>query len=130
MNPKSHTMERDTPQRRAIRRALAQSGRPMSPTELLAAAREDVPRMGLATVYRTVRALTDEGWLVPVEMPGEPQRYECAGKGHHHHFNCSRCGRTFEVEGCPKGLETMVPDGFRMETHEVFIYGLCSECND
>lgn len=123
-------MDRDTPQRRAIRRILQQSGRPMSPSELLGAAREDVPRMGLATVYRTVRALTDEGWLVPVEMPGEPQRYECAGKGHHHHFNCSQCGRTFEVEGCPTGLETMVPAGFKMEAHEVFIYGLCGECND
>ena len=59
----------------------------------------------------------------------QPQRYERAGKEHHHHFNCNRCGRTFEMDGCPGGLERMVPGGFKMETHEVFIYGLCEECN-
>ena len=122
-------MERDTPQRRAIRRAFRASGRPMSPQELLDTARGDGPRRGLATVYRTVRALEDEGWIVPVELPGEPQRYERAGKDHHHHFSCKRCRRTFELEGCPTGFEDMVPDGFRMETHEVFLFGLCDECN-
>lgn len=122
-------MERETPQRRAIRRVLHQSGRPLTPREVLDGARSEVPGMGIATVYRTVKALTEEGWLVPVEMPGEPQRYERAGKGHHHHFNCNRCGRTFEMEGCPSGFEDMVPAGFRMEAHEVFIYGLCDDCN-
>jgi Fur family ferric uptake transcriptional regulator len=122
-------MERDTPQRRAIRQAFRESDRPMSPQELLDAARGEVPRMGLATVYRTVRALEDEGWIVPVELPGEPQRYERAGKDHHHHFSCKSCRRTFELEGCPTGFEDMVPAGFRMDTHEVFLFGLCGECN-
>ena len=123
-------MERNTTQRRAIREILSDADRPLTPQEVLEGARRTVPQMGLATVYRTVKALIDEGWLEAVEMPGEPQRYERAGKEHHHHFNCTKCGRTFEMEGCPEGLETMVPGGFTMETHEVFIYGLCDECND
>ena len=122
-------MERNTTQRTAIRGILTAANRPLTPREVLEGARGSVPNMGLATVYRTVKALTEEGWLVPVEMPGQPQRYECAGKGHHHHFNCNRCGRTFEMEGCPAGIDALVPDGFSMEAHEVFIYGLCDECN-
>ena len=105
------------------------AGRPLTPREVLDKAHGHVPNMGIATVYRTVKALMEEGWLSAVEMPGQPQRYERAGKEHHHHFNCNRCGRTFEMDGCPGGLDSMVPDGFKMETHEVFIYGLCEECN-
>ncbi len=122
-------MERNTAQRRAIREVLSRADRPMTPREVLAEARSRVPNMGIATVYRAVNALIDEGWLVAVELPGQPQRYERGGKGHHHHFNCNRCGRTFEMEGCPGGMDELVPDGFTMEAHEVFVYGLCGECN-
>ncbi len=122
-------MQRDTAQRRAIRDVLLDANRPMSPQELLDDARGRVPNMGIATVYRTLKGLTEQGWLVPVELPGEPQRYEVSGKGHHHHFSCQQCGRVFEIRGCPSELEKMVPKGFLMESHEVFLYGLCRDCN-
>ncbi len=122
-------LERDTNQRRAIRDVLTLAGRPLTPREVQDEARTLVPNLGIATVYRTLKALLEEGWLSAVEMPGQPQRYEQAGKEHHHHFNCNRCGRTFEMDGCPGGLDQMVPHGFKMETHEVFIYGVCEECN-
>ncbi|MCC6145145.1 MAG: transcriptional repressor [Candidatus Hydrogenedentes bacterium] len=121
-------MERDTRQRRAIRKAIHQAGRPLSPQEVLDSARVEVPNLGIATVYRTVKGLTEEGKLVPVEMPGEPQRYEESGKHHHHHFCCRVCGRVFEMKGCPQGLGNMLPEGCVMEDHEVFIYGRCSDC--
>jgi Fur family ferric uptake transcriptional regulator len=88
-----------------------------------------VPNLGIATVYRTVKGLTEEGELVPVEMPGEPQRYEESGKHHHHHFCCRGCGRVFEMKGCPRDLAHMLPEGCTMEDHEVFIYGRCPDCN-
>lgn len=122
-------MERDTTQRRAIRAVLKSADGPLTPQDVLAAARSQVPQLGIATVYRSLKALTDEGWLITVDVPGEPQRYEKAGKGHHHHFSCNECGRMFEVNGCPEDLKELVPDGFAMEGHEVFIYGLCEACN-
>lgn len=102
----------------------------MSPQEVLDAARTKVPNLGMATVYRTVKSLTTEGWLVPVLMPGEPQRYEVSGKGHHHHFSCRRCGKVFELEGCPSDLGALIPTGFAMESHEVFVFGCCAQCVD
>jgi len=42
-------MERDTPQRRAIRQALASSGRPMRPDEVLDAGKTPVAGLGIAT---------------------------------------------------------------------------------
>jgi Fur family transcriptional regulator, ferric uptake regulator len=121
-------MERDTQQRRAIRAAFRTAGRPLSPQEVLEAAQTDVPRLGIATVYRNVKALVDEGWLAPVELPGEPPRYEIAGKEHHHHFMCRHCDRVYELDGCSGNLRAGVPRGFRVEGHEVVVYGLCRAC--
>jgi Fur family transcriptional regulator, ferric uptake regulator len=121
-------MERDTRQRRAIRTALEESGRPLSTQEVLQLARQSSPSLGTATVYRTLKSLVEEGWLAVVEVPGEAPRYERAGKGHHHHFHCRGCGRLFELEGCPDGLRHLTPLGFSLEAHEVVLYGRCGVC--
>lgn len=121
-------MERDTPQRRVIRQVFLEAGRPLGPQEVLEAAAPRSPRLGLATVYRTVKALVEQGWLAPVALPGEPPRYEVAGKGHHHHFHCRGCGRVYEIEGCPAELARLAPEGFVLEAHEVVLYGRCAGC--
>jgi len=120
-------MERDTRQRRAIRRAFETSGRPLSPREVRAAAHRHAPTLGLATVYRNLRSLVEEGWLVPVEVPGEPARYEPAGKRHHHHFRCRRCDRLFELGGCRRPVPR-APRGFVVESHELTLFGRCAAC--
>lgn len=100
----------------------------MSPQEVHVAARKSIPGIGLATVYRAVRRLLDQGWLVTVDIPGEPPRYELAGKTHHHHFFCRGCGRTFDVKGCPQEIKSLTPRGFRLEGHELVLYGRCPRC--
>jgi len=120
--------ERHTRQRAAIRRALETEQRPLSPAELLAAARRDVPGIGLATVYRTVKALVDEGTAVAVELPGESARYELTPTRHHHHFRCRRCARVYEVPGCARGITALAPAGFEVDGHELVLYGRCGEC--
>ena len=121
-------MQRQTRQREAIRNALAAAARPLSPQEVLSAARRALPGLGIATVYRTVKALLAEGALHTVELPGAPARYELAGKRHHHHFHCRACDGVFEVEACPAGIRRLLPGGFRLERHEIILYGLCAGC--
>jgi Fur family transcriptional regulator, ferric uptake regulator len=121
-------MQRQTRQRDAIRGALAAAARPLSPQELLSAARRALPGLGIATVYRTLKALLAEGALHTVELPGAPARYELAGKRHHHHFHCRACDGVFEVDACPAGIGRILPGGFRLERHEIILYGLCAGC--
>jgi Fur family ferric uptake transcriptional regulator len=121
-------MHRHTRQREAIRAALATAGRPLGPAEVLAAARTALPGLGIATVYRTLKALVAEGWLRPVELPGAAARYEVAGKRHHHHFHCRACDGVYEVEACPAGIRGLLPGGFRLEEHEIILYGVCASC--
>ncbi len=122
-------MERDTQQRRAIRRIFAEIDRPLAPTEVLDAAQRYVPTIGMATVYRHLKLLTRDAWLSSVELPGEPDRYERAGKGHHHHFVCESCEQAFDVEPCRTDLGAMVPTGFEVTSHHMTLYGVCAACS-
>jgi len=119
---------RRTRQRTAILKALVEADRPLSPAELLAHAQRFAPRLGMATVYRNIRRLVDDGELAEVQLPGAPPRYEVARKDHHHHFHCRSCDRVFEVEGCPGPLAGLAPKGFSVEDHEIVLYGTCRDC--
>lgn len=121
-------MERQTPQREAIRSLFTEQGDPLSPQEILEGASAKVPTVSMATVYRTIRSLEELGEIVAVELPGEPARYEMAGKAHHHHFICDACGKAFDVDACPGDLSHMTPRGFRLVRHDITLYGYCSDC--
>mgnify|MGYP000039712720 CR=1 FL=1 len=122
--------ERNTRQRQAIRDALAVAARPLSPKEILDTAQGTVTGIGIATVYRTLKLLADEGLVDTVDIPGESPRFELSGKGHHHHFYCRGCTGVFEVEGCPGDFAGLVPGGFQLDGHELVLFGLCRGCSD
>lgn len=119
---------RRTEQRQVLERILEEADRPLGVQELHAAARTDLPALSVATVYRNLRNWVESGWLVAVPVPGEADRYEVAGKAHHHHFRCEACGRVFEVFGKLPGGEALVPEGFRLRKMNIYLYGECAEC--
>jgi len=121
-------MPRNTEQRNAIREVLVGTDRPLSAGEILNGAKQSSGGLGIATVYRNIKRLIDEGWLIAVDIPGGPTRYEVADKDHHHHFVCRVCDRVFEVPSCPADLHQMTPVGFKVDDHEVVLYGKCPDC--
>ncbi len=121
-------MQRDTRQRRAIRRVFMNAGRPLALEEILRYGQRIVPSLGVATVYRNVKTLVGEGWLSKVALPGGVPRYELAARPHHHHFVCQTCDRAFDVHRCPDEVETLAPDGFEVDSHELTLFGRCAAC--
>lgn len=120
---------KSTRQRSAIHAALAQEQRPLLPAEILSLAQQTIPELGLATVYRNLKVLLEAGEVQSVELPGEAPRYELADRGHHHHFSCRQCGQVFDIPGCPADIEGIAPAGFRVEQHELTLYGVCAACS-
>ena len=121
-------MERFTRQRTAIYAVVAGAQRPLSPQEILETAQVSVEGLGLATVYRNLKALLVDGAIEAVQLPGESPRYEPAGQSHHHHFQCTQCARVFDVHACPGDLQGLAPQGFQVQRHELTLYGLCADC--
>ncbi len=120
--------ERATRQREAILAVIDAGERPLTPAEVLERARASVNSLGLATVYRNLKLLLAEGVLRSVSLPGDSPRYEMAHSPHHHHFQCTTCSRVFDVPGCPGNLRHLAPRGFRVEHHDLTLYGRCSDC--
>jgi len=91
-------------------------------------AQAEVPALSLATVYRNLKLLVDAGEIHAVSLPGESPRYESAGHAHHHHFQCDKCLRVFDVHACPGNFAGLAPKGFVVERHELTLYGRCADC--
>lgn len=121
-------MERATKQRAAIRKAIEDAGRPLSPTEVLVGAQGAVPGLSLATVYRNLKLMLSEHEVALVNLPGESPRYESSHHAHHHHFQCTRCQRVFDIHECPGDMSALVPKDFSVERHEITLYGRCKDC--
>ncbi|MGS2716887.1 Fur family transcriptional regulator [Eionea flava] len=120
--------QRHTKQREVIEAMLKQAERPLLPKELLAHAQQSLPKLGIATVFRTLKKMVDEGVANTVCLPGDSTRYERADLDHHHHFKCQTCESVFEINGCPGHLEQLLPKGFHMTNHEITLFGYCAGC--
>ena len=121
-------MKRITSQRKAIESVFAEHERPLTVEEILNFGRQSVPSLNIATVYRTLKILTENGWLDKIFHPSFGAMYERSGKEHHHHFFCRDCNRAYELPGCALNLDEAAPSGFVVEDHEVFLLGRCPEC--
>ncbi len=123
-------VKRRTRQREAILGVIEASGGPLSVGEIYEMAGKEIPGLGIATVYRNIKMLREEGRIVAVELPGEEPRYEPEGRGHHHHFRCRNCEGTFDLEDCPVGIPdgTTLPGGYHVEGHSLTLYGRCANC--
>lgn len=121
-------LKRVTAQRKAIEGVFNQHERPLTVEEIHTYSRCSVPSLNIATVYRTLKILTDNGWLEKIVHPSFGTLYERSGKDHHHHFFCRECKRAYELPGCALKLEDATPAGFVVEDHEVFLIGKCPDC--
>lgn len=84
----------------------------------------------LATVYRTLQSLVEEGVADTVTRNGEAL-YRACGSEHHHHLVCTECAATIEVDGAEVeqwATRTAASHGFVMDTHIADIYGRCAKC--
>jgi Fur family transcriptional regulator, ferric uptake regulator len=121
-------MMRRTLQRDAIRQVLVRADRPLSTGEIFGAVKAKVPGLGMATVYRALKALLGEGLLREVGLPGKSSRWELAGKAHHHHFLCDTCDRLLEINACPEDIGRLLPKGYTLGRHDILLQGQCAEC--
>ncbi len=120
---------KSTRQRDLIAQTFFSSTGHHSIEELLALIREQNPRIGYATVYRTLKLLTECG-LAALRRFGDGQtKYETAGDtAHHDHLICIECGHVLEFQNNQIELEqerVARSFGFNLVRHRLELYGLC-----
>lgn len=126
-------MLRMTRQRAAINALLEQTADFRSAQQLHGALRGRGESISLATVYRTLQSMAEEGEVDVLRAGHDSEvRYRrCLRSEHHHHLVCRSCGHTVEV------TESMVErwasrtgreHGFTAVTHAVELSGFCAAC--
>lgn len=122
--------KRNTRQRDVILDVIRSARGPLAVSGIFPRAAKQIPGIGIATVYRTIKLLVEQDRVSVVILPTGETQYEIHGLSHHHHFLCTRCGQVFCMDFCPfsGAYRAHLPYGFRMESHTVTTYGTCPEC--
>jgi Fur family ferric uptake transcriptional regulator len=126
---------KSTAQRDDIARVFFATTRHLSIDELYREVRKVNPRVGYATVYRTIKLLKDCGLADEQHFADGQTRYENTESEaeHHDHILCDRCGRI--VEFSEDALERLQEDiaarlGFVLARHRLELYGICRDCRE
>jgi Fur family ferric uptake transcriptional regulator len=123
---------KSTAQRDDIARVFFASRRHISVEELYLDVKRVNPRIGYATVYRTMKLLTDCGLAAERHFRDAEARYErTTDGGHHDHLICEGCGTIVEFE--EDRIERLQGEvaqrfGFAITGHKMELYGLCRAC--
>lgn len=121
-------MYRKTPQREVILNYLKNTKSHPTAEMVYEEVRKSLPSISLATVYRNLNMLAEQGQIQKIDTPearfdGNPEQ--------HYHFVCQNCQRVFDKPDediCGNLTSEWKNDGFSVEKIEVVGYGLCNKC--
>ena len=121
-----------TKQRRAVLEVFLASKDHVSAEDLYKSVSEKEPKIGLATVYRTLALLTESGLAAELDFGDGQKRYEMNYMHEHHdHMICTQCGKIIEfINPLIEKLQEEVASnhGFRMTSHKLDMFGICKDC--
>lgn len=121
-----------TAQRELILETFLASEGHVSAEELYQKAKEKQPHMGFATVYRTLKHMTQCGLARELDFGDGRFKYEPDfNRRHHDHMICTQCGTYIEfLNPQIEELQEQVSrkHGFKITSHRMQLYGLCQKC--
>lgn len=91
-------------------------------------------KIGLATVYRTLKILKIAGKIQERVTPEGESFYSQINTNahhHHHHLNCVNCGKSYPMDCCPVDRQIDLwskTQEFQIFYHTLEFFGLCEAC--
>jgi Fur family ferric uptake transcriptional regulator len=86
--------------------------------------------VGVATVYRHLRVLAEQGSVDTIRGPGGEARYRLRRHAFTHYLTCRACERSVEVDGREVrdwAQRAASQAGFTLTAHPIELRGLCPE---
>ena len=122
---------RITPQREMVINIIAHADRHMSAEEIYQRLKEQTQATNLATVYRTLDTLWEEGFSCRNDLSEGKIVYATFKHGPHIHLVCRLCNQIIEADPqilTPIGEELSTKYCFEADLHHISIFGLCVNC--
>ena len=89
-----------------------------------------LPRISLATVYRNLHSLVEEGKIRSILLDEQGARFD-PETSPHDHFVCERCGRVVDLflrRARQVDLSPLAKQGYVVTTHNLTVHGTCQVC--
>lgn len=124
---------RITPQREMIIEALAHTGEHITAELLYTEVHKRSSAVNLATVYRTLEMLVNEGMASRVYLNGGQIVYTTAVHGMHIHLVCRYCETVINADYsmlAPLLAQLSAACGFIADLQHLSLQGVCVNCHD
>lgn len=121
---------RVTPQRILIHRAVTELGRHATADEVLSSVSRQLPNASLPTVYATLELFEELGVVRRMSAGHGPALWD-PRTDPHHHLVCRKCGEVSDLDGeleLGKLERAARRRGFRPDSAELVVSGLCARC--
>ncbi|HSR68453.1 MAG TPA: transcriptional repressor [Acidobacteriota bacterium] len=123
-----------TRQREVVVTAFLKEEGHLSADELFTIVRKVDSKIGLATVFRTLKTLTDCGLAREIDLGDGRARFEHDYKQpHHHHLICEKCQTAIEFSSpeFERLQEKIISQyEFKPTRHKLQIFGVCKRCQE
>jgi len=122
---------RITPQREMIIDTITHSPTHLSADEIFAAVQERTKAINLATIYRTLDTLVEEGLVCRNDLGSGRIVYATHHHGSHLHLVCRHCRQVIEADFIliePLAGQLIAKNGFHPDLAHLSIFGLCAKC--
>jgi Fur family ferric uptake transcriptional regulator len=123
---------RITPQRERIIEVITHNQSHITAEDVFSELRNYPQPINLATVYRTLDMLWEEGFTCRNDLSEGQIVYATSQHGRHIHLVCRHCNRV--IDGDPIDLKEVneiliAKYGFDADLNHLSIFGVCSECS-
>jgi len=124
-------IERLTNQKKAILDYLRSTPSHPDAYQVYEEVKKKLPQISLATVYRNLDTMTKKGLIRALRIKEDRFNYD-GNPVRHHHFYCVKCQRVFNIDdnillNFEQIMESAVVE--LIEDYEIFLKGICKNCN-
>lgn len=114
---------------------LEQLDEEISAQDLHLKLRKNSLKIGLATIYRTLKSLHLQGIIQERINPNGESFYKLIKDSHNHHLNCVNCGQStiLKSDYCPVNnhlIDWCLSQNFKLYYHHLEFFGLCENCQN
>ena len=115
-------------QREAIKQYLIGNDTHPTADEVYYHVRQEYPNISLATVYRNLHMLSEEGEIRRIRCGNEPDHFDFRTEAHGH-FLCGKCRRVYDVMiDCAKLAASHGQLPGTVSGCEILFHGICDVC--
>ena len=122
---------RITPQREMIIEAIAHQGNHINADEVFALIQKRTHSVNIATVYRTLELLVEQGLASRIDLGEDRVIYATHQHGPHIHLVCRQCGQVLDADQemlSAFNHQLQSDYQFAVDLQHISMLGLCRDC--